>query len=785
MGGIVGGVSNAKQQKAVGSLQFQTSQHGGVIPLVYGTTRVSPNLIEYDDFQATPSSRQGGAGKGGGGGKGGGQQYKYSASVIMGVCQGPIAGIGTVWWDKNVGALSSLPAAVYVGSDGQLTDPYWQTNHAADALGYSGTATVVANNYAMGNTATLPNFSFEVHGSLSLSGTNGLDANPASIVSDFLTNPRYGAGFPPANLSDLTLYSTYCQALGMMLSPTLDTQQEAQHHLSDIVKITNSAIVWSGGLLKIVPYGDQTVSGYGTTYAPNTTPIYSLGEDDFIVQESSVGTSSGVVPGGLALRSAAGPITGGFSGDPVRVARSTPADATNSIQLECLDRSNSYNTAVVEAFDQAAIALYGVRRDSSLKARAIVDPANVGPIVAQLMLQRALLFRNTYTFRLGWKYCLLEPMDLVQITDSLLGASALTVRITAVEEDEEGTLSITAEDFFGGFSTAALYPKQAAVGYVPNWSSAPGDINAPIIFEPPAALATGGLEIWVALSGSSNWGGAQVWISSDGNSYALAGAVISPATQGTLIADLPSHPSPDTTDILSVDLTESKGGLVSVSAADAANLVTLCYVGGELLSYQTATLTGPNRYDLTTVYRGAYATMIVDHPTGAQFARLDGSIGRFSYPNNLIGQIIYLKFPSINIVGGGLQSLASVPVYTYMVKGTGQTSSTIVSGSFTGRPTANLVLQSYVFAASATLPAGLSGSRGTASTVATAVTTFALQKNGAALGSMSFLGSAATATFTMSSATVFNAGDVLTVVAPATPDATLANLAWTFLGIAQ
>jgi Putative phage tail protein len=785
MGGIVGGVSNAKQQKAVGSLQFQTSQHGGVIPLVYGTTRVSPNLIEYDDFQATSSSRQGGAGKGGGGGKGGGQQYKYSASVIMGVCQGPIAGIGTVWWDKNVGALSSLPAAVYVGSDGQATDPYWQTNHTAEALGYSGTATVVANNYAMGNTATLPNFSFEVHGSLSLSGTNGLDANPASIVYDFITNPRYGAGFPAANLGDLTLYATYCQALGMMLSPSLDTQQEAQHHLSDIVKITNSAIVWSGGLLKIVPYGDQTISGYGTTYAPSTIPIYSLGEDDFIVQESSVGTSSGVAPGGSALRSAAGPITGGFSDDPVRVARSTPADATNSIQLECLDRSNSYNTAVVEAFDQAAIELYGVRRDSSLKARAIVDPTNVAPIVAQLMLQRALLFRNTYTFRLGWKYCLLEPMDLVQITDSRLGASALTVRITAVEEDEEGTLSITAEDFFGGFSTAAFYPKQAAVGYVPNWSSAPGDVNVPIIFEPPAALVTGGLEIWVALSGGPNWGGAQVWISSDGDSYALAGAVTSPATQGTLIADLPPHPSPDITDILSVDLSESKGGLVSVSAADAANLVTLCYVGGELLSYKTATLTGPNRYDLTTVYRGAYGTMIVDHPTGAQFARLDGSIGRFSYPSNMIGQIVYLKFPSINIVGGGLQSLASVPVYTYMVKGTGQTSSTVVSGSFTGRPTANLVLQSYVFAASATLPVGLSGSRGTASTVATAMTTFVIQKNSVAVGNMSFLGSAATATFAMSSATVFNAGDVLTVVTPATPDATLANLAWTFLGIAQ
>ena len=295
---------------------------------------------------------------------------------------------------------------------------------------------------------------------------------------------------------------------------------------------------------------------------------------------------------------------------------------------------------------------------------------------------------------------------------------------------------------------------------------------------------TGGLEIWVALSGGSNWGGAQVWISSDGNSYALAGAVTSPATQGTLIADLPSHPSPDTTDILSVDLTESNGRLVSVSAADAASLVTLCYVGGELLSYQTATLTGPNGYDLTTVYRGAYATMIMDHPAGAQFARLDGSIGRFSYPNNLIGQIIYLKFPSLNIVGGGLQSLASVPVYTYMVKGTGQISSTVVSGSFTGRPTANLVLQNYVFATTVTVPAGFSGSRGSAATVAAAVTTFNIQKNSMSVGTMVFAASANTTTFTMNSATTFNAGDVLSVVAPAIPDATLANLAWTFVGTA-
>src|SRR5215813_683097 len=115
---------------------------------------------------------------------------------------------------------------------------------------------------------------------------------------------------------------------------------------------------------------------------------------------------------------------------------------------------------------------------------------------------------------------------------------------------------------------------------------------------------------------------------SDGNSYALAGTITAPAKQGTLTADLPAHSSPDTTDILSVDLTESAGQLVSVSATGAANLVTLCYVGGELIAYQTAMLTAAYQYDLTTLYRGAYGTTIMDHSVGVQFARLDGAIGR-------------------------------------------------------------------------------------------------------------------------------------------------------------
>jgi Putative phage tail protein len=930
MGGILGHGSNAKQQRAVGSLQFQTSQAGGVILLIYGTTKVSPNLLDYDDFTATPSKQAGGKGKGGGGGKGGGQQYMYSASFIMGVCQGPITGFGMAWWDKNIGTVAGLQSisSINLGGDGQAIDPYWASAHPAKAIGYSGTANIVFANYQLGNTATLPNFNFEVIGmgaGVSGASPNGYDANPAYIVADFLTNARYGANFPPANLDpemtsgNASSYASYCAALGLFLSPLLDQQQEAQQSLADITQVTNSAIVWSGALLKIIPYGDHSitnaftmvnftgaptqgggdtigltftdpafnggspytvayttlanlqmpgamaglaqavsadpnlagfgifasgvglagvmiiqsnptgnttigqsagggiaVAGIGATttnsFTPNTTPVYSLGEDDYIVQESSIGINVGVTPGGPALRAGATPITGGFTDDPLHVVRSTPADANNMIEVECLDRQNNYNTAIAEAFDQGSIDLYGVRRDTSTKARLITDPLYVGGTVAQLLLQRQLLYRNTYTFQLGWKYILLEPTDLIQITDSRLTISALTVRITAVEEDDEGMLSITAEDFFGPYSASVLYPtsnlpppaspsilgvgggtatpavKQASGaavgGFVPNWSTAPGDVNTPLIFEPPAALLSGDLEIWIALSGGPNWGGAQVWISGDGSSYAFTGTVSGGATQGVLTATIgDSGGDPDTIDTCSVDVSESRGQLLSVSASDAANLVTLCYMGGELIAYQTAALTSAYHYNLTTLYRGAYGTTAVSHPAGTQFARIDQSVGRFPYPNTLIGQTIYLKFLSFNIVGGALQNLSAVLPYTYTTTGVGRASvSTTVSGSLSGTATANQILQRYVFARTVTFPVGLAGSQGTAGMAATASTTFDIQKNGASVGSMIFAASASSASFAMPVATTFMTGDVLTVVAPTTPDPTLANIAWTFIG---
>src|SRR6185437_7977304 len=112
MAAIFGGASKvqAQQQPSVAGLQIQSSVYGKVIPLVYGTARIAPNLIWYGDFQAIAhqSNPSGGGGEGGKGGSGGSVSYTYQASVALGLSEGPSTGVGTVWASKTETSLGAL-----------------------------------------------------------------------------------------------------------------------------------------------------------------------------------------------------------------------------------------------------------------------------------------------------------------------------------------------------------------------------------------------------------------------------------------------------------------------------------------------------------------------------------------------------------------------------------------------------------------------------------------------------------------------------------------------------
>lgn len=103
---------------------------------------------------------------------------------------------------------------------------------------------------------------------------------------------------------------------------------------------------------------------------------------------------------------------------------------------------------------------------------------------------------------------------------------------------------------------------------------------------------------------------------------------------------------------------------------------------------------------------------------------------------------------------------------------------------FPGAPTASAIVAQVVAARPLFFPGNLSGSEGYGKTAATASTVFDVKKNGSSVGSITFAASGTVPTFLTTSGAAISlaSGDRLEVVAPATPDATLANISFTLAG---
>jgi len=432
--------SNAFKPATIASLRYNTSQAGSPVPLCYGTQRISINLLEFWGEQGFGTTSKGGKGLGSSGGKKG-SNANYSVDVAFGVCQGPVSYTGApngflngstlenrVWANGSIAGIDRTPVNVYDGNDGQAPDPVFASSDTnSPVLGYSGTSYVTGTPLQLGSTPALPNVSFEITGfevGTVGSGFPG-DANPASIVTDLLTNPRYGAGFPSTNLDSagsIADFATYCQAAQLAMSLLLDRQQPCARWIEEIAQLAVAAVVWSGSLLKIIPYGDTALSDNGASWTPNLTWQYSLVDSDFL--------------------------DFGGGSDPVMLTRSDPAAATNWLSVEYMDSSNSYNPQILPVWDQGLIDQYGLRSEPSVQAHEFTNPTSA-TISAQLQLQRKAYVRNTYKWKLGWRYSLLEPMDIVLLTDATLGLSGAAVRITQIDEDDNGELTVTAEEVPG------------------------------------------------------------------------------------------------------------------------------------------------------------------------------------------------------------------------------------------------------------------------------------------------------------------------------------------------
>jgi hypothetical protein len=644
----------APKQTGIGGFRVQTSVYGSPIPIVYGTARIAGNLIHMPKLPI-PGGQSKQQSKGASGGT------QYTAPIAIGLCEGPIAGIFFTWRDKDghltfAGNYDVNGWSLFLGTIAPAAWSYLTTNFLAQAVPYQLTAYVANPNAPLPNDS-LSSYSWEIQGFKRFApGANNsgvIDASPADIIPDLLESTQYGLGWSSARIGPLGTFADYCAAFSLFASPAIDTQVATTDILNELLEVSNTGAVWSDGVLKFVPYGDTPGTGNGHTYTPNTTPLYDLTDVDFL-------------PRGADL-------------DPITITRKDPSTAFNQVVVEYQDRDLDYNTTTYPATDQFAASTYGLVAMPTLTLHSIKSAA-VAQQVAQVRLQREQNVRNTYQFRLGWKYSLLEPMDLVTLTEAQTGLSVTPVRLTVVEElaDEAG-IECTAEDWPFGTASATRYGTATGSGTMPNANVAPGDTSTPIIVEGPSALASAPLELWLGATGGANWGGCEVWISTDNITFSQIGIVNGKAAYGTLTGTLASfgsaYPVQDGSSTLSVDVTASGRTLTAFSATDFANLQSLCFVEGastaspEWIAYKNAALTSAGHYNLTTLYRGLYGSTINSHASGKHFLLADGAVARLPWPQGKAGQTVFFKLPAFNIYGAALQDISTVSSFAYVIGG--------------------------------------------------------------------------------------------------------------------
>lgn len=96
-----GGKSQSIEGPRIDDLSVQTSTYGAPIPLVYGTMRISGNVIWSTPLKETRTVKKSSGGKGGGK-KSSQTTYSYSASFAVGLCIGPVSTVRRIWADTKV-----------------------------------------------------------------------------------------------------------------------------------------------------------------------------------------------------------------------------------------------------------------------------------------------------------------------------------------------------------------------------------------------------------------------------------------------------------------------------------------------------------------------------------------------------------------------------------------------------------------------------------------------------------------------------------------------------------
>lgn len=615
------GRNTTNRADMIADFQINTASYGEVVPEILGTTRVSGNIIDYEDFTAHEHKSTTRTGKGGGS-KHTEITYTYTVAAAIGLCEGPIKGIGKVWRDKEVYQYPNekIELTLFKGDYGQTPWPYMLSKHPDKAMPYSGLA-YMAGVVDLGDRGSLPQYNFEIQGKLLETG-DGVDVNPA----DYIVHVLQSVGADVV-IDGIDNFRAYCKAADILIStPPNQKSAKAQQVINDIAEITNSLVFWSTDRLKIVPLADKPIGDW----TPANQIQYDLTADDFIA---------------------------GSDGQLILYKRKDSSEAYNEATVEFINRANSYEKETVSFEVVADVQRNGLKPASKKTAHYLYTKARAQYYAEQLAMKR-LYAKTQYTFRLDWAFCALEVGDLVTLTDKSCQLDHQIVVITSVNEAADGQLELTAEGKPAGTYAPAKYNVHENERPFVDYNQEAPSVNDVAIFQTVGDV--GGNQIFVGVNAPSGWGGCSVWLSDNDQTYQRIGNISQQARMGRTKYSFAQNGN-------FCNVVINQGVLKSGTHIDAERGNTLCWVNGEAISYEDVEVHPNNWFTLRGLVRGQYGTSAINHNADERFVRVDEALFRYPYRKEDIGKTIYLKFTSMNLFGSNEQGLDEVQSYQYTI----------------------------------------------------------------------------------------------------------------------
>lgn len=540
-------------------LSLQSSAYGVAIPKVYGTMRVSGNVIWGTNYVEHRKEETSGGGGGKGGGGGGSKvttvTYTYSVSCAVALHDGAIAGVRRVWADgKEVtdaffGTSPTINHTLYYGTQTQEADPFIQAIESDKYTpAYRGLAYIVLKDFDVTDFGNrIPNFTFEI-------------VREVHDLEGIIQEASADAGLQVGDDIDLASKDFFFDSINGMQITADDTYRE---RLEQLMSVHDFFAVETNG---------RVFFQYRKDCEQYPVSLTHFGAKEGERSENKM----------------------------YNVTRLHDLELPRSVSVSYISLDKDYESGSMDAVRPTSKS----RQTTSIQLKELVLTDARAKQLAEIKLYEAYVRRSVISLSLPMWWAFLAPGDILLCE---LADRRRTVQITKTTFSPPGVLSVEATDIGG--NTYSRIERNADAEVLPSLPVSPSPVTLYLLDIPRLPVdTTTSLRLYAAAAGKPFYGAALYETRDNGASWQLKGAIDNCATAGFTTSLLPAG-AVDCWDWANkVTVTLVNGTLESRPEIDVLNGFNTAVIGNEIVQFQNARLLSAHTYELSGLLRGRLGT---------------------------------------------------------------------------------------------------------------------------------------------------------------------------------